>query len=229
MKVPCQACGHQNELGRIFCTQCGKKLDMSQMSMAHVSRQTNPLAVGAIFKILGSLLLVATVLVAGLALWPRAALQEGAPSGSAGRVRTQLSGAQNAVRAGTEITVDFAVRDLNAYLHQHAARHGLQSLTAEILPGAMVVRAVDEWGPWDIGAYRLGPLRYSYDIRCVPAGSTYRIAKAAFGHLPLPGSLAFIARDRMAAVFSEGHEKALLSNLEKIEFETDLLKASFRP
>jgi hypothetical protein len=29
--LPCQKCGYENELGRIFCHQCGTKLDLSQI------------------------------------------------------------------------------------------------------------------------------------------------------------------------------------------------------
>lgn len=29
--LPCQKCGHENELGRIFCHQCGTRLDLSQI------------------------------------------------------------------------------------------------------------------------------------------------------------------------------------------------------
>ncbi len=231
MKINCQACGHDNELGRIFCGSCGKKLDMSQMSRERVSRERSAVSVGKIVKRLVLLLLVAVAVAAGLALWARAPFQETRAAGArtgAYRVRGPLAGVKNALDIGAETSVTFEAGDVNDYLTIYFGA-GVKSISAEVNPGLMIIRVVEDL-EWTVFDYDIGPLPYSYEIRCVPHEDGFRTTGAAIGRLPLPGPLAAPVYRLMAAVFADATaEKELLQKLSAVEFEANLIKAAFRP
>lgn len=232
MKLQCQACGHENELGRIFCGNCGKKIDMSQLSRATMPIERETLPLGRIFKWLLICLALFLVVVVGLAAWAHGPYRE--PSDAAQRrisaqnLSGRLAGARQALRLGGETSLTIDVDDINDYL---VANYGgrFVSISASISEGAFSVRVVDDH-TWTIFGYDIGPLAYSYQVRCVPAEDGFRVAGAAVGRLPLPGPLAAPAIQRMADVFENAElERELLKNLSSLEFEDDLIKVAFGP
>ncbi len=230
MKITCQACGHDNELGRIFCGNCGKKLDMSQMTSGNVSREKRSASAGRMVKWILLILLVIVVAAGALAFWPRPPLQEGVSRAGAARLRGQLSGVRATLQAGAETSATLRAGDVNAYLETFRAREGLQSLTVGVTPGSLTLRVVDELGPWTVRDYDIGPVTYSYDIKLDSGADGFRPVGAAVGRLPLPGPLAAPVKSRLEKVFAEATaEKQLIEKLSEVEFETDLIKAVFRP
>ncbi len=231
MKITCQDCGHNNELGRIFCGSCGKKLDMSQMSQENVERERRRPRIGGRIKGVVLILLIAAIGAAALALWPLGPLAEDAVLSDPGPVRGQLSGVWHAVEAGSPMRIVLREQEINSYLDVYRSRANLQSLQADIQPGIMVVRMIDQWGPWDIGGYySLGPLQYTCEVRVVPHGKGYKLDGAALGRLPLPDRLAGPVYTRMADVFKDSAgEQEILKKLDKLVFKADRLEASFKP
>ncbi len=232
MKLNCQECGHDNELGRIFCGKCGKKLDMSQISREAVFRERGNLSFGRIVKWLMLFIVVVAVIAAGLALWARDPLREPSRADQrrigAHNVRGRLGGVRSALSVGGETSLTLAADDVNDFLETYYGDR-LLSISARMTSGSMVIRVVDEH-VWTVFDYDIGPLAYSYEVRCVPTADGFRITGAAIGRLPLPGPLASPVNRRMADVFENADlEKELLQNLSALEFEPDLIKAAFGP
>lgn len=232
MKLQCQACGHENELGRIFCGNCGKKIDMSQLSRETMPSGRGTLSFGRMVKWLILCLVVLAVVAAGLAAWSQGPYQETREAAQrrigAHNVRGRLGGARHALNVSGETSLTLEAGDINDFLATYYGG-GVHSISARIVEGAMFVRVIDDQ-TWTIFDYDIGPLAYSYQVRCVPAEDGFRVAGAAVGRLPLPGPLAAPVVRRMAGLFEDAElERELLKNLSSLEFENDLIKVSFGP
>ena len=78
MTVICKNCGNHNDLGRIFCTKCGKRLELKAPDVEDAIRKgEGGFPVG---KIVTALIVVLVVAGVGLAFWPMPAAPAAGPA-----------------------------------------------------------------------------------------------------------------------------------------------------
>src|ERR1035437_2744940 len=69
----CSRCGNQNPLGRVFCTKCGTKLELSHMTAEHVveikKSWTDPFI--RHWRLLAAAVVVLAMVLVALAFWPQ--------------------------------------------------------------------------------------------------------------------------------------------------------------
>ena len=70
MMIKCSECGHENQLGAIFCRECGVKLDVEALRPEIKDSKHSTNVVGLIRNIIGVALLVVVVGALGLMFYP---------------------------------------------------------------------------------------------------------------------------------------------------------------
>jgi len=213
----CDNCGKDNDLGRVFCDQCGTKLDLKGLDsekMAHLHRVS---WLVRHLKKLVLLLVLAVVALALIAAWPQTA-----PIGDKGtviggrRVDAQVGVIRN-LGEGRSVTVALAEKDINGYLSYtrgNVLKPDSVSLATE--DGYFAVRVVRLLGTFRVGAFTIAP-RMSWDLFCVPVEGRVVVRKAWLGHLKLPGPARNQAAKSVAGVFSDQREWAYRTRLSRIE------------
>lgn len=190
MKVTCNHCGASNDLGRIFCMACGKRMTITaeDVNQAQVKQ-------GA-FKWLGVIRPIVVLLVfvvAALMIWPRV------PAGPATQTNQAALRAKLGVKVGAlhvaagskrESNASFDAEELNVYVKARVPDGAAaDTLTISLEPDRIVVLEQAKLGPFKVGGKSVGPLRFTRQIICRPAGRIFEITGASIGHLPMPGPL----------------------------------------
>ncbi len=210
--IKCDACGHINPVGRLFCAKCGAQLNAKRIVTDDKTRAQRRVRVLRM-AILGALL-VALILM----LLP--APMDGRPGTleDANRLVARLNRLYDAVqekRAAKETIVE---AELNAYLAgllvgpretvtDKNLREALGVIRVRLAPDRVTV----------VWAVRTGLARMTYEVSGAPAagsdGFRFALARVRAGRLPLPGPVGRWAADRLYRTF------------EKLELERNLLNA----
>jgi hypothetical protein len=213
----CPKCGKENGLGRVFCSDCGAKLDTDGLTTASLRRGWSPLSLLQYWKKVVAALVAVALVLGGLALWPRAPVIGGKGTRMGGRrVETQLEALSQA-RDGRAMTAQFAEKDVNGYLEfLKIPNMRVAALSLCVKPGYFEVRMLRMLKPIGVGSFRLVP-RLTYDLACVPVGGAVVVRKASLGHLPLWGGARAMAVRAVHRVVSAEREWAYLRSATAIE------------
>lgn len=205
-------------MGRIFCTQCGAKLDVEAGARKDLSqaraRRFRSLAIR--FLLLDVLIFV--VVVAVLALWPAAGSLDSPDAKHFARAKARIQALDRGLRA----TESFNEMEINAVIAERFGKRlkkANSSIDVFLKPESVKVVVRSEIGPWNLGAFSLGPFPFTYTVRGQPehrdGAFAFKPEAGAVGHLPLFGSLKNMAVDSLAELL-EGREnvRAFLDRIE---------------
>ena len=220
--VICPKCGSRNPPGRMYCMQCGGKIEMEMAE----TRAEKPW-IGKAVSALGRAVRAAATILLLLAIVQM--MRPVAPAGSTGnaqdvqRLRQKLSLFKGAVMDGKASSQRLSEVELNAYLTDLLARSAtpdaMDSLRYRLLK---VNLAVEPAAVVVVLRASLGPVPLSYEVTGAPRVDGKRFAfaptAARFGHLPLPGPLRGWMAGRVYGVFSQMlDERSLLDQAEGLE------------
>lgn len=220
--LTCPKCNTDNELGRVFCSSCGGKLDLTRMKREDVAEAQKP---SLIRRLLPWVVIVAVVLVfaiAGLALWPVTGSigKEGDRKGGAYMAR-QLN-VLNTLKENRSLKVSFTEENINGYLtFFKAEKLKVNSVSMSITNGCFSVRAVRTLGAWKVFKYKdksfnLTPT-ISIDLTCAVAGGKLSVSSASMGHLPLLGPARSPAVNAFQSAFAAEKDWACFKDASEIE------------
>jgi hypothetical protein len=68
--IKCKECGHDNELGAIFCRECGGKLDVEAIQPDMIDKKASKNVVGILRNLISAVLLIGLIVVLGLMFYP---------------------------------------------------------------------------------------------------------------------------------------------------------------
>lgn len=190
MKVNCNHCGEKNELGRMFCLSCGKRMHITNADIAQAGKETRAFNALTLVRPVVMLLVLAVLLAA---FWPqKPALVPAGPERNVQRTRvlTKVTGLGQAALAKRSVRVSFNAEELNLLLQnrQNLTTNDIP-LTVRVEGNRLVVIQQVRLGPFPLGGKSLGPFSYTRQVSCQPEGQTLAVQGGAFGHLPLPGPL----------------------------------------
>lgn len=227
IKVTCDKCGHDNELGRVFCTGCGQKLNLIHKTSVHelkVSLWKIMLhaAIKAFFVIV--IIIILTGLV--LAFWPLAmAGRMGDPRGQQ-RLAQKIHSA-NAVLPGQQKAIVFSESEINWYLEKAKNRGDLQLIAVQLTRQHFIVRATSGISlPFTLPGGKNNIIPYSLALGGEFTNGNWAITSRAMGHLPLFGVLRAIAEKPVKKFVEQNNP--FISTISKVEFEEGKLQATFQ-
>lgn len=239
MKIPCAKCGAQNELGRVFCTSCGQKLDLSQRTAVQdIEEDAGPGIVKHIVVAVIVVLVLTALVLAAMALWPaKPIIDNTGEKRGAARVAQLLVEAKRAVAmsgAGERRSLQLSEKEINTYLERKCEGLGFTSITVNMLPDSFVLR-IEAPGlslPFTLPGMTSGQLPITYMVRggfvsgqpAQPVFSSVRM-----GHLPLIRALRSSFFAKLAAIFDDFlKEQDLVDTLQEVALDDDKVVLIFQ-
>lgn len=195
MMVQCKKCGGSNPLGRVFCLQCGVKLDLDDMGSETVRKMVKVSWYRKYWRTAATAVLAVVAILVALAAWPKTDLTGTGKLGSKPMADNlavrmgEIDGNWQKLQRNDRFEVQFPEKNINAYL-QYATLKDMNDVAVRVAVdnGYFTVRAIRRLAHWEIGPVRLAP-SISYDLVCVPNGDNIYVAKAWIGHLRAWGPL----------------------------------------
>ena len=221
IKIECSNCGHQNDLGRVFCVQCGQKLDLHATSMQELDDRRE-----FDFSKLFKGLLVAVVVLAfggilGAAFWqvqkPIVQLEVAGVTQVPIKARAVLQ----AISYHRSVTLDLTERELNGFLAERAKIRKLRDLTIDLKTGTFELYAALNWCPaTNVSFLASVNLPVTLGMRGSFKDGKLMVEQARVGHLVLPGSARKAVVDYFADVFKDvTGEQRFVSSLKPVAIE----------
>ena len=241
--ITCGKCGNDNPLGRIFCTQCGEKLNLDQLNEPEMIKRDprdpkNSTRARAILFILLDII-VLTLVLGGLSFWPA---PHEASLGADNLGQAALGKLTRLDSTTVSLTHEFSEKEANVLLARYLsgqqkanALHvrGVHSIELQFEPNAVRATAFASIGPWHFGTFSLGPFPLTYSVLAVPIveGGIMRfdVRRGAIGHLPLPGPLGKPAADKLGEIFSKASRyQTLFNKASSIELQKGTVKIGIK-
>lgn len=230
--VTCPTCSKQNEASRLFCSQCGKKIDHSQIRFG--SRPARKLWNG-VRRLVRLLILGALLAVLGLLVWPAT------PEGQLGTDEDgdacfdKLAALYQAIQTDRHRVETVTEAEANAYLfdlvadavpppQSAATLLEVRGVNLQFTPHAVIVHVSTAWRGVQLTYELTGTPRLQDDQ------FVFAIDGFALGHLPLPGPLQQQLADRVAPLFEHmERERYVLDHLTAIELEEGSIRFFVHP
>lgn len=231
MKISCNHCGAQNDLGRVFCTSCGKKLDLSQRTSAQEFKGSEAPAVPpVIWKILVLVVVLFVVGVVALAFWCTPPIGEVGDLPGARRVVTKWQNAKVSLRPGKSVGVPLSEREINVYLAQQAQKLQLASLAVVLQPGRFETRVGAAITlPFTVPGFSTNQIPLSYNLSGGFNGGKVAITGVKLGHLPLPGSFQSKATEKILPALAEfTKDQDMIDAITEVNLSTGTVEIVFQ-
>jgi len=220
-------CGMDNQLGRVFCTSCGTKLDLSRMSTQTIADSNKESWLSLHWqKLVFYPVLIIILLPVGFMMWPRVDVigTKGTQAGNR-KIEIQIAALAN-LKTGQKSSYLVSEEDLNSYFQTTLVKQArVSSMSVNLSKGLVIVRMAKVF--YDLGAGKTKiPLALSIDAKCVPVGGKLRIGQAWVGHLKLAGPLVKIAEKAFSFVFASEPKLANLNGIEEITVDDGKLSVT---
>lgn len=216
--IICTKCGMDNQLGRVFCTSCGTKLDLTHMSTQAIAKDNEESWMSLHWKQVVFLpLFLVVVLLVGLVFWPSAAGTgaKGTPA-SGRRLEGVVSTLAKVNPALKMAPIAVSEAELNAYLENCVVSKGAaSSFNIKLVKGLAIVHMSQDFV--SIGSN--ATIGLSFDAKCLPVGGTLQVAQASVGHMTLVGPMLKIAGKAFARALAAEPKHASLANINDIKIE----------
>lgn len=226
--VKCLACGYGNQLGHMFCIQCGAKLELKTHVDSEMFRLAEPRRFGP--KHVAWLLVVLVLVSVGLLLWPVRFNRESVTSADFQRGRRKIRMLQTGVSVGPQVLTENEVNECIAAIVARTKKSmgpgkfssRVRSVHVSFKPGMVVVAVTKMWGPVALGPLTLGPVETTYGLIGVPEvgenGFRFSVKGGKIGHFPLPGPLCGLVLSEAEVFFSRlKKERAFLDRIDNME------------
>lgn len=200
--LTCESCGHRNELGRLFCIQCGAKLPPAA---PQVVRGGAGRGRGGLLRGVRVVVLLGLCIALGLMIWPKRPAGQSGTEAQGRDFYRQVVNAEQALKAGREARVLATEPGINGYLDELVARTAASEGEGPLVTANLIRVDFRPAGVNILVLAKYGPLQFSYHIEAEPAFGAretgFAIRRAQFGHLPLPGPARGWLAARLASLF----------------------------
>jgi hypothetical protein len=243
--LTCPKCGHDNELGRIFCHQCGTKLDLNQIKPPgrggkKIQRRDTP-GVGRVFlRIVEVAALVAVIWTIFLAcqvpdVRPVASTEQDQIS-----VQKKRIALERAMDERKPATIQLSETELNAFVDRLGFEKG-EGKGLRIVPSSLQIELEDGvvklimLGTLELGSAIQKKIYIQYrGVPVIEGGAmVFKPASAQFGGLPihprLLGSTGFIQRYFSEVFRNLQIEQQLLNRLTSIAVDARRVLLNYQP
>ncbi|MBI3986197.1 MAG: hypothetical protein HY343_04730 [Lentisphaerae bacterium] len=227
--VPCSKCGHNNELGHIFCAKCSAKLDFNAVSEQQLAAPAR--AAGFLKKVFVEVVMALVIVAAGLALWPASLDVDRGETADAQSAHKKIG----LLRQGggrQKGHVIFSEAEVNAYLKYILSElkknpgkgrelANVKSMELDVKPDGIVFQAVRDMSGLEIGSFK-PDFGMTYQVvgvlELTEEGMAFQLRRGAIGHLPLPGPAGQLVMTKIRPLFQlSEHDRSFLDKLGGIE------------
>lgn len=227
--VTCPQCKKQVPFGRLFCTFCGAKLELTPDRVSNRVSTGEALDVVRRWVIRIFSLFVVSCFV-GVFLWPMAPMGEVGSNAHAASCDQRMQSSRARTLNGVVFMERFPEAEVNAWLRREIAKMAsreagmgfrLQDVTMDFKKGFVVMNA------------RLGMSKavLTYEVELAPAltsqGFRSEVRSLRIGHMPIPAFAAPALAGRVLHVFNGMREEAdLLGKMKQMEVDDGVVRVS---
>ena len=231
IKIECSNCGHQNDLGRVFCLQCGQKMDLRATAMTDLNARRESDYGTLIRRIMATVVALLIAGVVGVAFWPMKCppvLRDGA---GAVQVPIKAKAIRSALSFNRNVSLDFSEGELNGFLAGRAAARHVELVAIDLKPGAFELYSAFYLTPFTNVAWLAGiRVPVALNLRGSFQAGVLTVEKVHLGHLPLPEMARKPVVDYFSALFSDIlSEKRVVSSLKSVAIEETKADLSLVP
>lgn len=219
--ITCPDCKKQVPFGRLFCTFCGAKLDLSQENVS--TKLSVGEATAKIRKVVVRVVVLAIIFGGlGLFFWPMDPPGQTGAAGDAKLCEARIERVRTRVLNGVVMTETFGEAEVNAWLKDKltsskdlsaGAGFSLRALTLGLMPGNATVQTRLGRGPVTIA--------YTVEGKAIidAAGHfSYNVTGVRIGHVPMPEPLYdFFASRALNPFTGMVREADLLAKLKQLD------------
>jgi uncharacterized OB-fold protein len=240
--ISCQACGHGNPLGRVFCQKCGTKLDLTKIRAPGGGEGAGGVTIGVrkdddkkksplkiAIRIFDIVLILAVIAVLVLVwLEPTVKGMLNSPS-EAEKVKLEREKLEFAISAKRSYKFSISDIGLNSYLLNVAeVQKSIGDDKLALVPEQNLV-AVVYIRKFRIGGFEKNIVMQYVGEPVVDAGEfRFRPVRGSLGKLPVPGFALGLYERNFARVFQNfGDERALLAQLTSIQVDPQKVTLSY--
>ena len=231
IKIECSNCGFQNDLGRIFCSQCGQKLDLRDTSMESL-KERREFDFGKLFQWLLSLVvLIGIATILSLAFWPATTVPVYMDAAGSKQVPVKIAAILRALSYNRAITLDFDEGELNGFLAERAKLNKLKAFTIDLKPGSFDLCAALTWTPVTNVAF-LAKIQIPVTISLKGGfqGGVFLPENGRIGHLPLPGRSMKFSTDLLGSYLPDIlNEKRIIDSLRTVAIDERRVDLTLAP
>jgi hypothetical protein len=191
MKITCNHCGEKNELGRMFCMACGKRMTITNADITQAATQKKAFNAFALVKPIILVALLALVVTALIPARP-AVLTPADESRARETLKAKYGRLVLAARAKQPARESFNTAELNVYMKARlsGATNSPVLLNLQVERDRLIVLQTFQVKP----VAKAMSLTFTRRLVCGANGRVLAVRGASFGRLPLPGPLkAFLA------------------------------------
>ncbi len=225
MKTICSHCDHANDLGRLFCTECGAKLDLSSIG-DDIEDNLEAEKRLSLLKLAWIPLVIILLVIAGLCLWPNLKpFGREVGSGRSSVIDQHIWRLLQIKTSATGTTIDtqrpIKEKDANAWLLDMPVGGGWMQVRFEE-DNKLRLRVVCSKGPIPVlgGKANVPVVKYTYQLTAEPRNGRLVVTGAKWGHFPMIGPLKNIVVKLVTKRFV-GKKRALevYEHLSRLEIE----------
>jgi hypothetical protein len=219
--IQCSNCGNQNDLGRVFCTSCGQKLNLQDTSMADLDDRREVDYGKWIRGFLAGVVILGVGGLAGTIFWPVKTPPVFFEATGAVQIPIKAKAARTALSYNREIKIDLTEGELNGFLAERAKSRKVGKLVIDLKTGMFDLYAGFDWSPpTNLTWLAKVKIPVSIDMRGGFQAGVLMIERGRIGHLPLPGSSKNVVIDYFATLFPDiTGEKRMVSFLKSVAIE----------
>lgn len=231
IKIECQICGAENDLGRMFCVQCGKKIEFSKTSLDELAERNRTDWAPVIRRIFAAIVFLVIVGFAALAFWPQSPATRQADPAGVQQIPIKTRVMQNALRSRKQVKVTFDEAELNGFLDARAKLRNVRQLSIDLKPGVFTMAV---WNDWIPAAEVPGLSNLVIPVSCEWTAAFDKgalvVKEGRFGHLPLPTPLAAYAASQFGGWFDDVlSQTGIVKSLKSVEIDDTKAALVFGP
>lgn len=231
MRIVCQECDHANELGHVFCVECGGKLDLKNAT-ERIDDANDAEARLAILKIAWIFPVILIVILTALGFWPaKSYYAKAEKKGDGVQVERVMERAYKTTRiTGVELGFEFKPVDINEWLVGQSGIMGVKSASIKTGEDKFTFRVVNKTAHRTIGGkVNIPAFTYSYDVTLKPDGGEAIVSYGKIGHLPLLGPAAKLVVSQLQKIADRRlREKTIYESLSEIKVTPDLFACTVK-
>ena len=219
--IECSQCGNQNDLGRVFCTSCGQKLNLQDTSMVDLNDRREVDYGKWIRGLLAAVLILGVGGLAGTILWTVKPPSVFCEAAGAVQIPIKAKAARTALSYNREVKIDLTEGELNGFLAERAKSRKAGKLVIDLKTGTFDLYTGFDWSPpTNMTWLAKVKIPVSMDMRAGFQAGVLMIERGRIGHLPLPGSSKNVVIHYFETLFADiTGEKRVVSSLKSVAIE----------
>lgn len=214
MMIKCSECGNDNELGAIFCRECGAKLDVESIQPDMIDKKASKNVGGIIRNLISAALLIGLIVVLGMMFFPEKVTSFELNPAQQSAAKDKLNNMLAKIDGGYgEDKYTFTPDEVTfLYNNELTKKDSAGDSSAGFVIDNMLFEVDDDgFVSISIKGKLFGKVPTTFSIKGIVNSDplSMEVKKAKMGHLPVPG----FGQAKIIEKFTPGTDKGMMKQL----------------